>query len=481
MGKVPEDQREYINDIYTSGEHLLSLINDILDLAKVEAGKMELELEQFSLVAVLQNSLNMVREKAMTHRLSLTLETDAGMPEIVADMRKIKQIIFNLLSNAVKFTPDGGAISLGAHRAGDMLEISVRDGGIGISAANLTKLFKPFTQIDGELSRKYQGTGLGLIMIKHLAELHGGSVRVESEVGKGSLFSVSIPWRLATDEVIQPFEPDRNPLQNISRPPALINSSDVLSVLLIEDDPFAAKLISRQLEIEGMLVTRVASGEQALEWLAHNHPDLITLDLFLPGMDGLEVMNRIKRMPMHSDVPLVIISMVANENRGLMMGASHILQKPISQAELHDALKAIGMLPASEKLATALPHSVLIVDGDPQAAELMKCHLKRNYRVSVEHSGADAVALARAEKFDAILLDLLITKFSVFEVVAALKNDPATASMPIIILTSGLISKADHRRLNSDVARILEKSEFRPEELISEVRLILKEKIRSHV
>ena len=199
MGKVAENQLEYINDIYISGEHLLSLINDILDLAKVEAGKLELELEQFSLDSVLQNSLSMVKEKALTHRLKVTLEADAMMPEIVADIRKLKQIVYNMLSNAVKFTPDGGDVTIGAHRVGDMLEITVRDTGIGISTENQAKLFQPFTQIDSILARKYQGTGLGLVMIKHLAELHGGSVSFASEVNKGSLFSVKIPWREAVE------------------------------------------------------------------------------------------------------------------------------------------------------------------------------------------------------------------------------------------------------------------------------------------
>jgi PAS domain S-box-containing protein len=476
MGEVAENQREYINDIYTSGEHLLALINDILDVAKVESGKMELELESVSLGAVLQNSLSMVKEKAMAHRLSVTLETDAGMPEIVADMRKLKQIIYNLLSNAVKFTPDGGTVMLGAHRVDDMLEISVRDTGIGISAENQAKLFQPFTQIDGELSRKYQGTGLGLVMIKHLAELHGGSVSVESEVDKGSLFLVLIPWRLTVDEIVQPIVPKMAPPQNTPNTDVPKKSSDALTALIIEDDPSAAMLIRLHLETEGLRVTSVATGEQALEWLANNHPDLITLDLLLPGMDGLEVMHRIKQIPMHSAVPFVIISIVADENRGLVLGASQILQKPFSQAELHDALKTIGILPASGQRSTDLRHSVLVVDDDPQVVELMSSHLKHSYRVSVAHSGAEGIALARSEHFDAILLDLLVPEISCFEVVAVLKNDPATAPIPVIILTSKVLTEEDRRRLNSNVERILEKSVFRPEALISEVRRIIERK-----
>ncbi len=199
MGEMPETQLEYVDDIYTSGEHLLSLINDILDLAKVESGKMTLELGPVSLAAILQNSLSMVKEKAMSKNLKLTLEIDTGLPEIIADLRKLKQIVYNLLSNAVKFTPNGGTVRLDAYRVGDILEIAVSDIGIGISAKDQARLFQPFVQIDSALTRQYQGTGLGLALVRRLAELHGGSAGLESEEGKGSRFWVKIPWRTAED------------------------------------------------------------------------------------------------------------------------------------------------------------------------------------------------------------------------------------------------------------------------------------------
>jgi len=196
MGNITETQCEYIEYIYTSGEHLLSLINDILDLSKIESGKMILELETVAINLLLQNSLNMVKGKALNHHLTLKLDVHVDTPEIVADIRKLKQIVYNLLSNAVKFTPDGGTIILEAHRVGDMLEMAVTDTGIGIACEDQKKLFESFTQIDSVLSRQYQGTGLGLIMIKRLTELHSGSVGLESEVGKGARFWVRIPLRI---------------------------------------------------------------------------------------------------------------------------------------------------------------------------------------------------------------------------------------------------------------------------------------------
>jgi signal transduction histidine kinase len=196
MGNITETQCEYIKDIYTSGEHLLSLINDILDLSKIESGKMILELETVSINLMLQNSLNMVKGKALNYHLTLKLDVHVDTPEIIADIRKLKQIVYNLLSNAVKFTPDGGTIILAAHQVDDMLEIAVTDTGIGIAFEDQKKLFESFTQIDSVVSRQYQGTGLGLIIIKHLTELHSGSVGLESEVGKGARFWVRIPLRI---------------------------------------------------------------------------------------------------------------------------------------------------------------------------------------------------------------------------------------------------------------------------------------------
>ncbi len=208
LGDLSPQQKEYVNDIFTSGIHLLSLINDILDLSKVEAGKMTLELEPMQVTDLLQSGLQVVREKAMTHHLHLTNEIENGLDglgDIWLDERKAKQILYNLLSNAVKFTPEGGDVHILARRVGveavpggqfdHYLEMAVSDTGIGVSAVDQLRLFQPFTQIDSTLARHYEGTGLGLVMVKRLAELHGGAVAMQSEPGKGSTFTVWLPWR----------------------------------------------------------------------------------------------------------------------------------------------------------------------------------------------------------------------------------------------------------------------------------------------
>lgn len=474
MGELAEKQREYIGDIYASGEHLLSLINDILDLAKVEAGKMTLELEPVSIADILHTSLSMVREKALDHRLKLSLDIDDDMPKIAADMRKLKQITFNLLSNAVKFTPDGGSVTCSAHRLDDMLEIAVSDTGIGIAPEDQARLFQPFTQIDSALSRQYQGTGLGLVMIKRLAELHGGSVGLESAAGHGSRFWVRIPWR---DAASTPPPAEEIPALKI---PATPGATGAPTALLIEDDPSSATLLTHTLEKENLRVIRMTTGEEALEWLAHHTPTLIMLDILLPGMNGWEILGRVKQMPQLAAVPVIIASIVADRHRGIALGADQVLQKPVSHGELKQALAAIGIRPAPAHPGDTHYH-VLVVDDDPDAVKLISGYLEHSgYRVGAAYSGADGIAMARAEQPDAILLDLLMPEVSGFDVVAALRIDPATAQIPVIIVTSKQLTAEDRSTLNGYVEAILEKSEFRPETLTAEVRHALRKTARNN-
>lgn len=470
VGELDAAQHEYITDIFSSGEHLLSLINDILDLAKVESGKMTLELEAFNLLETLQNSLSMIKEKAHNQQLKVRLDADADLPLLLADKRKIKQIIYNLLSNAVKFTPKGGAITLSVHHVNERLELSVTDSGIGISAEDQARLFQPFTQIDSSLSRQYQGTGLGLAMIKHFAELHGGHVGVKSELGQGSTFWVSLPWH--TTDLTPPTAPDK-PTVAMTAPPTK-PLAQAHSALVIEDDPAAAELLALYLKKEGLNTTIMNDGEQALLWLQHHTPDLITLDIMLPGMDGWEVLNHIKKMPALSNVPVLIASVVNNSQRGYALGASQVLQKPVSYEDLQSALATIGFSASGSQMKDDAQHRILVVDDDPNTVELLSRHLKHGgYEVIAAYSGKDGLELAGLHHPDAILLDLLMPELSGFEVVEKLREDPATAKIPIIIVTSKQLTAEDKKQLHGHVSTILEKAEFRHEMLVNEVRRAL--------
>jgi signal transduction histidine kinase/HAMP domain-containing protein/CheY-like chemotaxis protein len=327
MGEMTDQQRGFITDIFNSGTHLLSLINDILDLSKVEAGKMSLDLESVPVSAWLLNSLSIVREKAAARHIRLDMVAAQELRSIYADARKIKQIVYNLLSNAVKFTEEGGQVTLHAGRVPraevgrlcgswtgssfpladseyeEFLKISVTDSGIGISPEELEHLFQPFSQIDSGLSRKFEGTGLGLAMVKLLAELHGGAVAVESAVGEGSCFTVWLPFRA----------PEEGKLTSIKAPPArgIGGLAEPRTAMVVGDDIKSADGIHMQLEAAGFDVLHAASAEgglDAIDAARKELPDVIVLDLTMPDMNGFEVVETLKLHPDTARIPIIVVT-----------------------------------------------------------------------------------------------------------------------------------------------------------------------------
>jgi PAS domain S-box-containing protein len=359
LGDMTDQQRGFIGDIFSSGTHLLSLINDILDLSKVEAGAMLLDLEPLQMASMLRNSLSIVREKAAARRIQLALE-GGEVGTIQSDPRKVKQIVYNLLSNAVKFADDGGSVTLcaelvkrekvgilsdtwpglsfplGESEYQDFVEISVSDTGIGIPDHGLERLFKPFSQVDSGLARKFEGTGLGLAMVKLLAELHAGTVAVQSMVGKGSRFTVWLPVR-----------PDGADVPAVVLDPTLVTraiADGSRVALVIEDDTKSADLIRVQLEAEGITVLHATSAEQALNMLPDQPLYLITLDIMLPGMGGWELLEILRQIPETEKTPVIVISIVPDRVEGMHHGASAVLQKPHSRKELYDSLASLSLV-----------------------------------------------------------------------------------------------------------------------------------------
>jgi CheY-like chemotaxis protein len=483
LGDLTDQQRGFIGDIFSSGKHLLSLINDILDLSKVEAGKMTLDLEPVQMSGLISNSMSIIREKAASRRIQLVTDIPDDLPSLQADGRKVKQIVYNLLSNAVKFADEGGEVKIqvtrvpraevghvGEHSNGrsfpvpastynEFVRISVIDAGMGISPDGLERLFTPFSQIDSGLARKFEGTGLGLAMVKLLAELHCGAVAVESTEGKGSCFSVWLPMR-------QPDEIRIKALKTPTKPqPALVEGGRV--ALVVEDDLKSADLIRLQLEAEGFTVVHAETAEIALE-LAASHPlSLITLDIMLPDMDGWEFLSRIKQIPAVSNVPVVIISIVADPSKGFALGAAAVMQKPLSRQDLYDSLVTLGLFP----LANGRTLKVLVVDDDPKAVELIAVRLKGLASTVLRAAGgAEAIELARKELPDLIVLDLMMPDVNGFDVVVALHEFPATARIPIVIVTAKLVTPDDRFRLNGYVSAIMDKGNFNRERFTSEIR-----------
>jgi len=483
VGEMTDQQRGFLSDIFSSGKHLLSLINDILDLSKIEAGKMTLDLERVQISQLFSNSLSIIREKAAARNIHLTMEAPEELGTVRSDARKLKQIVYNLLSNAVKFTSERGDVTLKASRVPraevgelsdatmgrafpladneftDFLKISVTDTGMGISPDGLDLLFKPFSQVDSGLARKFEGTGLGLAMVKLLADLHGGSVAVESEVGKGSRFTVWLPFRPAEGMVLTPTKPI--PALTITPVPGS------MTALVVEDDFKSADLIRVQLEAEGFVVLHAATAETALILAARQSLALITLDIMLPNMDGWEFLGRIKQTPGLKHIPVVIISIVADAEKGYALGAAGVMQKPISRQELYEALVGLNLFPLAEGRSL----KILAVDDDPKAGELIAGRvLCLASSVLRAYGGQEAIDTARRELPDLIVLDLMMPEVSGFDVVAALHEDPETASIPILVVTAKHITAADRERLNGYVMTIMEKANFDRDRFIGEVR-----------
>jgi PAS domain S-box-containing protein len=483
VGEMTAQQRGFIGDIFSSGKHLLSLINDILDLSKVEAGKMTLDLEPLQVSSLFVNSLSIIREKAGTRHITLGLDAAEALGTMQADARKVKQIVYNLLSNAVKFTSDGGQVTLRARRVpraevgtlsgfgagrsfpladnafAEFLKISVTDSGIGISPEGLEQLFKPFSQIDSGLARKYEGTGLGLAMVKLLAELHGGAVAADSTVGKGSCFAVWLPLRASKEGALAPA--NAPPARRIDVP------TGARTALVVEDDLKSADLIRLQLEAEGFKVLHAASAEAAMVLAMQQPMSLITLDIMLPNMDGWEFLSRIKQVPDLRRIPVVIISVAADRRKAFALGATAVIQKPVSRQELYEALVDLDLFPVSRGRTL----TVLVVDDDPKAVELIAVGVQGLATTVLRaYGGREAIDTARRKLPALIVLDLMMPEVNGFDVVAALNEHPDTARIPVLVVTAKQITAEDRAKLSGFVTAIMEKGNFDSDRFIAEVR-----------
>jgi PAS domain S-box-containing protein len=488
VGELTSDQVSYVAEIFDSGEHLLSLINDILDLSKVEAGMMSLDLSPVDVVGLLQGSFSVIKEKALKRSIALTLDVADAPAHIIADGRKLKQIVYNLLSNAVKFTPEHGEIRLVAQIVDrearqlyiphmdvyqlpapdtdwqQFLEIRVHDTGIGIEAADLQRLFRAFTQIDSSLSRQFEGSGLGLELIRRMAELHGGSVAVASAPQHGSCFAVWIPVReIELAAALATSDPDQ------SEPMPSINSE--LLALIIENNPQATDILRHHLEGAGFTVITAPNASQALAIMAKSLPDLITLDLFLPDLDGWDMLKLIKEDPRLAEIPVVIVSMAADSSHCMALGATKVLQKPLRREDLINTLRELGLMTDESPQLT-----VLAVDDDPHALAIIESYLAAEKNINLIHAsnGLEAVTIIKQAVPDLLILDLLMPEMNGFEVVAHLRESPSTASMPIVVVSSKEITSEERQWLgNQNVLQIIAKSAFNSDSFLNEVRRAL--------
>jgi CheY-like chemotaxis protein/two-component sensor histidine kinase len=463
FGDLGAKQEEYLKNILDSGRHLLSLINDILDLSKVEAGRMELELDHFSFAEALENGLTMVRERAGRHGIALNLDRDPAVDIIKADERKVKQILFNLLSNAVKFSPDGGQVGVKAGIDHGEVQVTVWDTGIGIAPEDQERIFEEFRQVGGADGQKREGTGLGLALAKRFVELHGGRIWVESVVGHGSRFTFTLPTHRMPQFVAPPAEAEHAVV-------GLAHGGPL--VLVVEDDPQAVELLKLHLESAECSVEVARDGEEGFSKARQLHPALITLDLLLPRVDGWDLLVRLKGDPETRAIPVVIVSIIDQPGKGFALGAADYLLKPVGREALLHALQRVNLTGQQRERKT-----ILTIDDDPMAVELVGTILtEEGFRVLKAYGGEEGISTARREAPALIILDLLMPEVDGFTVVERLRADPTTATIPIVILTSKNLTLPEKKRLNGEIAYLARKSEFSRIEFVELVRGLLPQK-----
>jgi DNA-binding response OmpR family regulator/anti-sigma regulatory factor (Ser/Thr protein kinase) len=441
----PTTVREYSGHIHESGLHLLELINDVLDLAKVEAGRVDLKPVAFDLDALGRQSIETMRPLADRKSIALTIESRGEQP-FVADPARIRQVAFNLLSNAIKFTGSGGSVTLAIDTNSERARLSVTDTGAGIPPGDLQRIFEAFQQGSQTGRNQVEGTGLGLALTRQLVEAHGGRISVESEVGVGSTFTVDLPRRVAGGLPVPP------PTLEPGRP----------VVLVVEDDPAAADLLRVYLDAAGFGVAITPSGRVALEWAAELNPNAIVLDILLPDIDGWEVLQRLKRKAETQGIPVLVVSVVDDRPLGLALGAVDYFVKPIGRDSLLDA---IGRLTFTTKVRTR-EVTALVIDGDPTADARYRGLLEpEGFRVISAHDGASGGQQARDLQPDLILLDVLLPDIDGFEVVSRLKADPLTTAIPIWVTTPSDLRPEEKARLNGNVLGVAQRGEAAMEAL----------------
>jgi signal transduction histidine kinase/CheY-like chemotaxis protein len=453
-------RKGFLEHIHTAGQHLLSLVNDILDLSKVDAGKMKLRLETVSVAKVVAEVASTAEPLSARKRLKLHTDTSSA-GELVADAGKLTQMLLNLLSNAIKFTPEGGTITIAARRKGQMLEISVADTGMGISAADTGRIFQEFLQLDSGAGRQTQGTGLGLALTRRYAALHGGDVLVRSEVGKGSVFTLSLP--LAGP--VSKEEPSVGPV--LAPTNGGIAFADRPLILVVEDDPALAELVKHIVESGGFRAEIARTGTEALAKARELRPAAITLDIVLPELDGWDVLERLKQDEATSGIPVAVISVVDNPELGAALGALDYFVKPV---RAHELLKRLSLFNFKRSLGRE-DVRVLVVDDEAASRDLLAGVLEpAGFTVTRASGGLEGIELAKLGDPDIILLDLVMPDVSGFDVVKALRAEKATHSTPIVVLTGKEMTGADKRRLNGQVSAILSRDSTAAADLLGQLR-----------
>lgn len=467
-----EDIVPDLKKIQSAGSHLLDLINNILDLSKIEAGRMELYIETFDvqqMIEEIQFTVYPLIEKNH-NKLQVSVGQDVGFMK--ADLTKVRQTLFNLLSNAAKFTSDG-QITLSIERWHDeegeeWLSFAVRDTGIGMTDEQMQEVFKEFTQADTSTTRKYGGTGLGLTISRRFCQMMGGDIRVESQLGQGTVFTVVLPAVVretldvdvtrATKEMaaIQPL--DQMPVGGL--------------VLVIDDDSNVRELIARTLTRDGFTVELAASGLEGIAKAKMLHPDVITLDVMMGQMDGWSVLSQLKADSETMDIPVIMLTMIDNRNRGFAIGASDYLTKPVDRKRLTQLLHKYRRNKGdTDRLS---PGKLLIIEDDPDTRDVLQRTLERTgWDTDIAENGLIALGKMMENTPDLILLDLMMPQMDGFQFVAEMQKVPQWQAIPVVVITAKDLTPEERQILNGAVEEIIEKQRYNREDLLMTIRQLI--------
>src|SRR5579859_3970987 len=460
---VEDGQAQYVPDlkkIQAAAKQQLALINDILDLSKIESGRMDIYLENVSVASLIRDVATTARPLAGKNANKLDVQIDPDAGEMRTDVTKIRQVLLNLLSNASKFTKNG-TITLDVKRTQrsgqDSLVFNVTDTGLGMTDVQLKKLFQEFVQADASTTRNYGGTGLGLAISKRFCNMLGGDISVSSEFGKGSTFTVMLP-AVAEQESALPPE---------SEVTASAPVEGASTVLVIDDEASARELMLRFLTKEGFHVETAASGEEGLKKARELHPDMITLDVMMPIMDGWSVLNALKADQDLAAIPVVMLTIVSDKNMGFALGAAEYLTKPIDRAKLLAALRKYGC----EQTAC----EILVIEDDLNTREVVSRMLqKEGWEVQQAENGRVGLERVATTRPGLILLDLMMPEMDGFAFISEMRQHEQWRTIPIVVITAMDLTPEDRRRLNGQVAGILQKGAYSQEALFAEVRNLVK-------
>ena len=448
-----EKALEPLRRVHRAGTHLLGLINQVLDLSKIEAGKLELNPESVSLAPLIDEMAGTARQLAEQNKNRLVVECEENLGLLIVDAMRLRQILLNLLSNACKFTKEG-EVTLRVKKVVDgrnWIEFAIADTGIGMSPDEQAKLFEEFTQADSSTARRYGGTGLGLAITRKLARMMGGDVTVASEPGRGSVFAVRLPGSAET-VASKPVENGR--------------ASGTDCILVIDDDATARELIADQLKAEGFSVVTASGGVEGLKRAKELRPTAITLDVMMPDIDGWAVLAALRQDNELAEIPVIMVTIVDERRRGVALGAAGYLTKPIDRDRLH---RLVGRF-----RSPARPTRVLLVEDDQIQRERIRSSLDGQQIVVQEAAnGREALACLHQSKPDVILLDLMMPEMDGFGTVAALQKEPGWRDIPVVVITARDLDAKDRERLNSGVQSVLVKEMFRPAELVELIRRLV--------